>query len=166
MRIPQHFHTPGWQRFTSGLIIGIIIGWVFFVVISGETEDNQLTMISKQKATIKQLQKELKTWQEESNEKNKKIEKKLTIQSIDVEFADDQDSGLGKSELYDLQGEVKDQLSSIIRQDIETVAENRQLIMHLIENKTYTIEKNKYQLKVVTLVVYSTMQVVLDVEKV
>ncbi|HET7627793.1 MAG TPA: sporulation membrane protein YtrI [Bacillales bacterium] len=166
MRIPQHFKTRDWQRFSAGLILGIIVGWMFFIVISGIAQERQLTMIYEQKQDIKQLKSQLKTWQEESNEKNEQLEQKLTVQSIKVTFVENRNNEISKSELFEIRSAVSEQLSSLIHQNIESVAENQRMIKQVIENKTYEVEKNRFRVKVATLVIYSTVKVVLNVEKV
>lgn len=165
MRIPQTYKTPGWQRFLSGLILGMILGWVLFIVISGIAQERQLSKIEEQRDQIEQLRNELKTWQEDSEEKNKKLEQRLTVQQIQIDIAGEQNSKLGKLELSELKGKVKSLLSSLVKQNIEYVAANRKLVIQTIESHVYVIEKNKYRLKVKSLVIYSTVSVTVNVEK-
>lgn len=167
MRVPQNQQTPGFQRFIAGLILGMILGWVFFVALSGVAQDRQLTKIQEQKGAIEQLKGQLRTWQEDSAEKNKKLEQKLTVQEIQIDITNKQKADIGKLEISELKGEVQDQLSStLLKQNIETVAANKKLVVQSVENKTYTIEKNKYRLKVKSLVIYSTIELTVQVEKV
>ncbi|HET7578376.1 MAG TPA: sporulation membrane protein YtrI [Bacillales bacterium] len=167
MRIPQSYQTPGWQRFLAGLILGMILGWVFFIIISGIAQERQLTKIQQQKDKIEQLQKALKNWQEDSEEKNKELEQKLTVQNIKVKLSAKGNLNLTKLELSELKGEVTNLLSStLVNQNIEYAAASQKLIFHTIENKIYTIDKNNYRINVQMLVIYSTVQVSGTVEKI
>lgn len=167
MRVPQNHQTPGFKRFVVGLILGMILGWVFFIALSGIAQERQLSEIQKQKVTIKQLQEQLKTWQEDSVEKNKKLEKKLTVQNIEIEIANKERAPIGKLGLSELEADVKDQLSeSLLKKNIENVAASKKLVIQAVESNIYTVDKNKYRLKVKSLVIYSTIELAVSVEKV
>lgn len=166
MRIPQNYHSPSWQRFLAGLFLGMIIGWLFFVMISGIAQERQLSKIQEQKDQIAELKNDLKTWQENSEEKNKALQQKLTVQQIQIDIEDKQQAKLGKLELSELSGKAKQLLSSLVKQNIEYVAANQKLIIQTIENNIFTIEKNKYRLKVQRLVIYSTVSITVKAEKV
>lgn len=166
MRIPQHYHSPGWQRFIAGFVIGIIVGWTLFITLAGIAQEQQINKIKTQQQRIERLEKDLKDWQKDTNEKNEELEQKLTVQEIKIEIPEQEDIDLTKLQRNDLTGEVRDQLSSLKQQDIEYVIANREVIRNLIEKQIYTIEKNKYQLSVQFMGIWSTITIVLDVEKV
>lgn len=166
MRIPQNYKSPNWQRFLAGLIIGMIIGWLFFVMISGIAQERQLSKIQEQRDQIEELKNDLKTWQEDSEKKNKALEQKLTVQQVQIEINNEQTSKLGKLEMSELKGKAKKLLTSLVKQNIEYVAANQQLVIQTVENNIFTIEKNKFRLKVQSLVIYSTVSVTVKVEKV
>lgn len=163
MRIPQYSHDPGWQRFIAGLVLGIVIGWVLFFILSGIAQERQINLINQQKKQIEELKSEKDIWLKDVKEQNKKLQQKLTIQDIQIDFA--KENILGETERSELKSQVKDQLSSLYNQNIETVAANRDLI-NLIQNQPYTIDKNQYRVKIQSLVIYSTVEMTLNIEKV
>lgn len=156
----QYFRRPGLQRFIVGFILGAIIGWVFFFAFHGIAQERQIEIINKQRSRIESLKKDKDTLQEHAKEENKKRQKKLTVQDIQMTFTDQNKSDMSETERSKLKENIRDQLSSILTQNIETVSANRELI-YLIENKRYEIDDDTYKVKIQTLVIYSTVDIVL-----
>jgi uncharacterized protein YfeS len=165
MRIPQYSHDPGWQRFIAGLVLGIIIGWLLFIILSGIAQERQINLINQQKDQIKELKNEKEIWLDDVKKQNEKLQQKLTIQDIQIDFSNEKEINLGEAEQSKLKGQIKDQLSSLYNQSIETAAANRELI-NLIQNQPYTIDKNQYRVHIQSLVIYSTVEITLKIEKV
>ena len=165
MRIPQYSHDPGWQRFIVGLVLGIVIGWILFILLSGIAQERQINLINQQKKQIEELKDEKDIWLKDVKEQNKELQQKMIIQDIEIDFSNIKEVNLGESEQSELKSQVKDQLSSLYNQNIETVAANRDLIF-LIQNQSYTIDKNQYRVKIQSLVIYSTVKITLKIEKV
>lgn len=165
MRIPQYSHDPGWQRFIAGLVLGIIIGWLLFIILSGIAQERQINLINQQKDRIKELKNEKEIWLDDVKKQNEKLQQKLTIQDIQIDFSNEKEIKLGEAEQSKLKGQIKDQLSSLYNQSIETAAANRELI-NLIQNQPYTIDKNQYRVHIQSLVIYSTVEITLKIEKV
>ncbi|HEU5138627.1 MAG TPA: sporulation membrane protein YtrI [Bacillales bacterium] len=166
MRIPQHYHSPGWQRFIVGFLLGAVIGWVFFITLYGQAQEDQINLINKQKDKIAELQDEKDIWLDDVKEENEKLEKKLTVQDIQVKFVNKKESELGDTALSTLNRDVEKQLSSLLTKDLETVGGNSEILIQSIENKTFEIEDNKYHLEVQTLIITSVIKVGVKIEKI
>jgi hypothetical protein len=163
MRIPKYYKQRGWQRFIAGVILGIIGGWVFFFVLYGAAQDMQIEKINELQEEIINLKRQKKVLVEDEQEKNEELEKKLTVQDIEININGETD--LTESEKLKLINDMKEQLSPIISSDVETVEKNIKLL-YLIENKEYTIEKEKYRVSIRELfMISSTLKITVDVKE-
>src|SRR5690625_3771814 len=86
MRIPPLFERPSWQRFFAGVIIGILIGWLFFVFQYGQGYEDLMIRLSKQETTIKEQERRISELVSEQTKVNEENQKKLTIQQIELSF--------------------------------------------------------------------------------
>lgn len=163
MRVPSFHHRPAWQRFIAGFILGTVAGWVLFILMFGLAQETQMETIREQQAEVDNLKDEIQNLQKDDEEKNERLQNQLTIQKIEVKFPNKDESQLGNSEFSKVEGRVKEQLSSLLNQNIETVAANKDLI-NLIENETYTIEKEQYRVNILSVVIYSTVEISLELE--
>lgn len=160
----RYLQRPGWQRFIAGFILGSIVGWIFFVFFNGLAQERQIEIIHKQRSKIESLEKDKNIWQEDVKEENKELQKKLTVQDLHIDFTEASKSKVAETERSKLEEQIRNQLSSILTQNIESVAANRDLI-YLIENKTYDIDEEAYRVKIQSLVLYSTVELVLKVSE-
>ncbi|HEX7064939.1 MAG TPA: sporulation membrane protein YtrI [Bacillales bacterium] len=166
MRIPQHYHAPGWQRFIVGFLLGAVVGWVFFIILYGQAQEDQINLINKQKDKIAELKDEKDIWLEDVKEENAKLEKKLTVQDIQIKFVNKKESELGDTAISNLNREIEKQLSPLLTKDLETVGGNSEILIQSIENKIFEIEDNRYRVEVQTLVITSIIKVGVKIEKV
>lgn len=160
----KYLRRPGWQRFIAGFILGSIVGWIFFVTLNGFAQERQIDVINKQRSKIESLEKDKGIWQEDVKEENEELQKKLAVQEIQIDFTDPSKSEIAETQRSKLEEKIRGQLSSILTQNIESVADNRDLI-YLIENKTYEIDKEAFNVKIQSLVIYSTVEIVLKVNE-
>ncbi|MFD2618054.1 sporulation membrane protein YtrI [Terrilactibacillus laevilacticus] len=156
MRLPPYYRMPSWQRFLAGIIVGTMIGFSFFILLFGMAQERQIQKIYEQETKIKTLQAHKKTLLEEQDQKNDLLEKKVTIQDIKVTI---ENSKIEKILRYDLEEQMTRDLRSLINNDIESVAINKELIYNTIEKRTYTTDRMDYQFKIQTLVIFSTLEV-------
>lgn len=166
MRIPPYYHNPNWQRFFAGIVIGAIIGFVFFIFINGVAQERQLLLIAHQKEQIKKLEETNRVLMEDDTKRNNELEKKLTIQSIQVKFDSNQKIKLDGIKQIDLREQIATQLRPLIGNDIESVAQNKALIFNVINNHAFLVEEKIYQVQVRSVTIYSDLEVQVRVEKV
>lgn len=165
MRIPPYYRDPSWQRFFSGIIIGAIIGFGFFIFINGVAQERQLQLIAQQKKQIADLEKDNKIIFEEEKAKNEELQKKMTIQEIQVTFETNPKIKLDGIKKLDLRDQITNKLRPIIGNDIESVAKNRALIFNLINDHPFVVEENVYQVEVRSIVIFSDLHVQVKVIK-
>jgi len=158
MRIPPYYRNPAWQRFFAGCAVGIIIGFCFFILLYGIAQERQMDKILEQETIIKDLQEANETLRESNEKENEKLSKQLTIQEVKVKI-DKGKYALNHLIELDLQQAISSQLNILINKNIESVADNHQLIIQAVEGHTYTVEDKVYTFKVKSLVIFSTVQI-------
>ncbi|MFC0557921.1 sporulation membrane protein YtrI [Halalkalibacter alkalisediminis] len=163
MRIPPFFGRPTVQRFFAGIILGIFIGWFFFIYQYGQVYEGLVVRISEQEATIRDLEREKKILVSEQTKLNEENQKKLTLQDIEIHFNNDRKLKLNQLTLLDLKQQALNELQDIKRKDLETIANMKELMISTIENKVYTVEDKRYQLNVTGTFLYTTLELYVEI---
>ena len=165
MRIPPYYKSPAVQRIFAGMVIGGVISWCIFVFIFGVWQERYSTEIKTQKATIEDLEKEKKIWQEEFSQQNKSTEEKLTVENLVVKInsKDKEKYNIKPFNAIEMEDAIKEDLTAIIAKDLDMVYKSRALLKKSIENKVVTTDKKRYKFKVTELIVYTTVHVELSV---
>lgn len=161
MRIPPYYQKPSWQRFFAGMVVGAIISWGFFLYSYGSLQEKNVEIITKQKNTINELNKEIQIWKEDIQELNDENEQLLKVQNIKViiqnrDFYDD------KFLEYSIKKQIEEDLSDLKAKDIQSVINTRNLITRAIENERFKVEDQVYRAKVSQLVITTT--IIIEVE--
>jgi gas vesicle protein len=163
MRIPPYYKDPSWQRFLAGVMLGTIIGWLIFLFLYGNTLNRQTIELRNKEAEIKDLKKDIEEiWKKDYEECNKENQRLLKVQEIKINL--DHSNKLSMLTVQKLQEQAKDYLRDLIKKDIETVANNKEYIMKTIEEKTYTIDDEKYQLRVQHFFLFTTLELHLQIK--
>lgn len=163
MRIPPFYRRPSWQRFFSGMVVGGAISWCIFLYINGVWQEKDTKLIRNQQQQIKDLNEEIKIWQDEYKEMNKRNIAKLTIQKINVKITNWEKYKLDSLSVLETEDSVKDDISMMIAKDIETVYKSKELIKKTIENKPVKINDKRYKLQVKEMVIYTTLSIQLEI---
>ena len=165
MRVPQIYSRKGWQRFLAGLSVGIIFGWLFFLMLFGIMYEKQITTIKEQKIEISDLKTQNQTLlDDQENYNNKEIEKTLLVKKIDVTFEKNNDLPLNSLTRHELKKEIQTELNDLLNKDLGTISRTRSFIIQSLENKTLMIDNIKYGFKVKQFILWTTVEVVLTIE--
>lgn len=166
MRIPPYYKRKGYQRFLAGILLGFVIGWVFFLINYGLSQETYISRIKKQQEEIRELKRQVKNWTENQEKMNEEIEKKLKLQEITITFVNKEQLKISPFTAFELEREAMRELEILLNKDIDSIAQNQALLRKLIENKNYNIDNESYQLKVHQLYLYTKLKLYLTIEKV
>lgn len=164
MRIPPYYRKPSWQRFLAGAAMGGLISWFIFLYIFGEWQEKYSKLIKKQEEDIARLINDKKIWQEEFKELNKKNREQLTVQEIKIKIKNSEKYKIDTFSVFEIEDQLKEDISMMIAKDIETVYKSRELIKKIIENKVFKVNEKRYRVEVKELVIYTTLSVQLDIK--
>ncbi|WP_026676575.1 sporulation membrane protein YtrI [Fictibacillus gelatini] len=160
MRIPSYFFTrKGYQRFFAGVLLGFLIGWVFFLIQFGNLQEYYIREIKMYQDRIQDLNGKIKHWIGEYEKSNKEQEKKLKLQEIQVQITNKNDLHLPGITMYEISQEVQDELENLLGQNIESLAAMKDLVIRTLQNKEFIVDDNKYRVVVQHLFLYTTMEV-------
>jgi hypothetical protein len=167
MRIPPLYLRKGYQRFFAGIAIGCIIGWAFFLLQFGLTHARLISMIKEQKDVIEDYKKKNEILTSDDKKANDELAKKFKLHEINVRTSDTSEklSNLTEFHLVKL---IEDDLEHLIGEDTETIAKSHVLLVQAIENKDFTLEDQKYKVRIDHLYLYTgvlTMYVTILPEK-
>jgi predicted nuclease with TOPRIM domain len=163
MRVPPFFEKRTVQRFFAGIILGILIGWFFFIYQYGQVYEGLMFRLSEQEATIEELERNMKVLVSEQNKLNEENQKILTIQDIEIHFNNAQKLKLNQLTLLDLKQQVLNELHHIRRKDIETVHNMKELMKSTLENKVFLVGEKRYQVVVKETYLFTTLHMYLDI---
>ena len=162
MRIPPYYHKPSWQQFFAGMAIGGVISWVIFLYIFGVWQEKQSEQIQKQRDTIKEQNEDIKIWQDEFKELNKKNLEKMTVQEIKIRVANYDKYKLDLLSVYQIEDGVKEDINVLLAKDIETVYKSRELMRRSIENKVVKVNDKRYRLEIKEIFIYTTLSITVE----
>ncbi|GIN86865.1 hypothetical protein J6TS2_32510 [Heyndrickxia sporothermodurans] len=164
MRIPPLYRRPSWQRFMAGIVIGGCISWVIFLFMFGVLQEKQADIINKQKEEIKTLKGEKLIWQEESKELNRKNAELLIIQNVQVKIKNYEKYKIDSQSIFEAENEIKEDLKSLIADDLNTTFKNKDLITKTIENKEKKFNNRPYKFVIKALYFYTTIYIELELK--
>jgi len=166
MRIPTFQKMQRWQLFFSGVALGTIIGWLLFLLLFGIMHERHLNIITEQKTEIKELRDQIEIFQKDIEKINEQNEKQLLIKKIELHLVNKETMKLNEMEAFELENMAVQYLNQLLlNKQIETVSKNKELLISALENKQFKIEKQRYQLKVNQLYLYTTVEFFVHVKQ-
>ncbi|MEH6942391.1 sporulation membrane protein YtrI [Bacillus sp. JJ722] len=165
MKPPTLTFRRGWQRFIAGIAIGAIISWILYFYMHGVMQEKQILLIETQKKEIEELKIKNAIWEKEYAAKNNEVEKKLTIQEVQVAITNGSNYKLNLLSIVEAQEEIRKDLNSLITKDIETVYKGKLLLKKTIENKIVEINNKKYTFEVKEILFFTTLYIEVHVKR-
>ncbi|AST92841.1 MULTISPECIES: sporulation membrane protein YtrI [Sutcliffiella] len=162
MRVPTHHHHPSWQLFFSGAIVGALIGWGIFLIIYGQLQDQLVSNVKKYKNEVETLEERIEILTED-NDKLKEEKDKLKIQDIAISINNYERYQLNTLSRHSIIDSMTKDLNHLISQDIKSLAENKELLTKVIENKSYKQDNKRYYFRVYYLYLDTTLEIELTI---
>ncbi|WP_100373748.1 sporulation membrane protein YtrI [Bacillus sp. FJAT-45037] len=159
MRIPPYYQRPSWQRFFAGIIIGVILGWGFFLYQYGVIYEGLMLKLSEQEVTIQNQTRTIEELRSQQKEENEENQKNLTVQKIEIHFTNTQKLKLNQLTLFELQQQALEELTFIERKNLASVAETKDLLVRTLENKVFEVGDHRLQLEVVYVFMWTNVQI-------
>lgn len=164
MRVPPLYARKGWQRFLAGLSVGVIFGWLFFLMLFGIMYEKQITTLKEQKIEISDLKMQNQTLlDDKENSNNIEIEKTLLVKNIEVTFEKDKELPLNSLTRHELKKEIQSELNDLLNKDLGAISRTRSFIISALENKTLLIDDVKYGFEVKQFILWTTVEVELAI---
>ncbi|MEH7464624.1 sporulation membrane protein YtrI [Bacillus thuringiensis] len=149
MKVPSSISNR-WKLFLGGAAVGGILSWIIFLYIYGVFQEEQTKTLEKQQTIIKKLTDDLHVLIEDQKKENEKNKKLLTIQEIEIEIVNHEKYNLDTLTVETLQTSIRDDLRHLLTQNIQSVANNKELLKKVIENKVYKYYDRVYRFEIET----------------
>lgn len=161
MHIPPYHRKRSWQIFAIGLFLGAIIAYFIFILMYGKLYGNLLTDVTKLEAEIKDLERQNDILLEDKEQLQQ--EQIFTIQEIEVHFTNQKDFRFDRLTIHQLNALIKEELQDIIGKDVDSIANNTELITNLIEKSIFEIDDLTYTFSIKKIVITETVSLDLHV---
>lgn len=146
MHIPPYHKKRSWQIFFLGIFAGSVISYTVIMFMYGKMYENLLVEQSELQTKFN----EVKAQNEALLEDKEKLQEKsnFIIQSIEVTFLNDQQLKLDRLSTHQFENMVKQELHYIIGKEVKSISDHDNLLISVIENKTYTLEDKSYHIEI------------------
>ena len=146
MHVPPFYKKRSYQIFFVGLFTGAIIAYVMLLFMHSKMYEELLFKHTKLQAKVSELENQNEALLEDKEE----MEEKSTtiITSIHIEFTNDEELKFDRLITLQLEDAIKNELADVIGKSVQSVSESDDLLVTVIENKSFTIDDQSYQFEV------------------
>ncbi|WLV23780.1 hypothetical protein QR721_09005 [Aciduricibacillus chroicocephali] len=159
MHIPPYHKQPGWQRFFAGAFFGGLIAYMIFLFMYGTMQADFQEEHLALKAETAELKRQNTALLEDNQNLDEKSKEEIGIDSIDIAILNSEEMKFDRLLGHQLTELVREEVDQIIGAPIGSVAENADLLVSTIENKTYEIDDFSYKLEVRRLTIYKKVHI-------
>ncbi|MEA3320885.1 MAG: hypothetical protein U9Q88_12830 [Bacillota bacterium] len=164
MRVPPYNRDPGWQRFFSGVVLGAIIGWLIFMLMYGVTLEKNIGDLIKYKEEVRSYKNRIHILTED-NDKLKEEKDQLKIEDFKISIINHEKYMLNSFSRSSIIARITEDLNDQVSRDVASIKDNRQLLIKVIENKSYTLDDKQYYFEVDFLYIDTTIEMDLLIVK-
>ncbi|MEI3614350.1 sporulation membrane protein YtrI [Pseudogracilibacillus sp. SO30301A] len=162
MHFPPYHKKRSWQIFLVGTLIGAIVAYTMFAYMYGKMYESLLSENMQIKTKIGELERQNEALLQDKEDMEEKSAN--TIQSIGIDFSNSEELKLDRLIIHELEDLIKNEINFIIGKDVKSLSENDDLLITLLENKTFTIDDFSYQFEVNKMFVSEQVKITLHVK--
>lgn len=162
MHVPPFYRRRSWQLFGLGLIAGGLVGYGIFLFMYGKMYSDLLTENVELEAEVKSLQQQNEILLHDKEQLQQ--EQPLTVQTIELHYINEKEFRFDRLTTHQLNELIKEELKEIVGKSVESIAENHELLIQLIEKKTFSLDDVDYHFIVRKLILTETLIVHLEVK--
>lgn len=146
MHIPPYHKKRTWQIFLIGLFSGSIIAYIILAMMYGKMYEAVIA----EKIALTSSYNELKRQNEALLEDKEQLQEEaiLTVQSLDIHYINTKEFRFDRLMIHQLNDLIKQELKDIVGKEVKSISANSDLLVTVIENKTFTIDELSYQFEV------------------
>lgn len=162
MHIPPYHKKRSWQILLIGAFFGAVIAYLLLVFMYGHMYEASLSEQIQLETKIKELTRQNQALMEDKEDLQEKSDP--TILSIHLQFLNEKDLHLDRLITHQLEDLLQNELGAVIGREVDSVAENDQLLIDLIENQTFTIDDLSYSFEVKKIAISTKLRLSLKVK--
>lgn len=162
MQIPPFYKYKSYQIFILGALSGAIIAYIVLLYMHGKMYENVLVEQVELKMEIKEIRKQNEILIDDKEEME--AQSAATVKGIQIDFENAKELKFDRLSTLQLENMVKNELANVIGKTIQSVSESDDLLVTVIENKTFTIEDHSYQFEVKKISISEQIKLTLEGE--
>ncbi|MEN1968234.1 sporulation membrane protein YtrI [Lentibacillus sp. N15] len=164
MHIPPYHKQASWQRFFVGALIGGVVAYCVFAYMYNTMYERLLEYNQQLKSQVTELRNQNDALLEDKKDLDEKNKEKLTVESIEVTIANDQELKLSQLVVYQMEEIIKEEIKHVVGKEVSVVSESDQLLTGTIENKEFAIDDFSYHFTVTRLTIAKTIKISVKAE--
>lgn len=141
------------------MLAGAVIAYIVLIFMYGKMYENLMTENIKLSSEIQDLERRNEALLQD---KESLEERNFIIQSIEIEFSNAEELRMDRLIIHQLENLIKNEIDQIIGKEIDSVADNDELLITVIENKTFTIDDLSYEFEVVKMSITEKLRITLE----
>lgn len=141
------------------MLAGAVIAYIVLIFMYGKMYENLMTENIKLNSEIQDLERRNEALLQD---KESLEERNFIIQSIEIEFSNAEELRMDRLIIHQLENLIKNEIDQIIGKEIDSVADNDELLITVIENKTFTIDDLSYEFEVVKMSITERLRITLE----
>lgn len=147
------------QLFLLGMLAGAVIAYIVLIFMYGKMYESLMAENIKLSSEIQDLKRRNEALLQD---KESLEERNFIIQSIEIEFSNAEELRMDRLMIHQLENLIKNEIDQIIGKEIDSVADNDELLITVIENKTFTIDDLSYEFEVVKMSITEKLRITLE----
>lgn len=147
------------QIFLLGMLAGAVIAYIVLIFMYGKMYESLMAENIKLSSEIQDLKRRNEALLQD---KESLEERNFIIQSIEIEFSNAEELRMDRLIIHQLENLIKNEIDQIIGKEIDSVADNDELLITVIENKTFTIDDLSYEFEVVKMSITERLRITLE----
>ncbi len=163
MHFPHYHRKRSWQIFILGILTGTIIAYSMIIFMYGKMYENVLI----DRSELQMEANELSVQNEALLQDKEMLQKQttFTVQKIEVAFMNQKQASLDRLQIHQLEKLIKQEMEYVIGKEVSDISNHEQLLISVIENRTYAVEDEAYQIEIKRLTISETIKLTILLER-
>lgn len=146
MHIPPYHKKRSYQIFLLGAASGTVVAYILLLFMYGKMYEHTIYNQLELETELHELEAQHDALLEEQEEREE--ESSAMITSLQIEFINAEELKFDRLITLQIEDLVKKELDDIIGKSIQSVSDSDELLVTIIENKTFTIDDLSFQFEV------------------
>ncbi|MEI3606042.1 hypothetical protein SPD48_10090 [Pseudogracilibacillus sp. SE30717A] len=146
MHFSPYHKKRSWQLIIIGTLIGSFLAYITFTFMHGKMYENLLSENLQLKTKVGELEQQNNALLQDKEDLEEKSTN--TVQSVQIIFSNKEQLKLDRLIIHELEELIKNEINFIIGKEVQSLSENDDLLISLLENKIFTIDDLSYQFDV------------------
>lgn len=160
MHIPPYHKKRSYQLFLLGAVTGAIAAYLVLLFMYGKMYERLIYDQLQLQTALTEMEAQHEALLEDQEEREEKSNAIIT--SIQIEFMNAQELKFDRLITLQIEDLIKRELTDIIGKNIQSVSDSDDLLVTIIENKTFTIDDLSYQFEVKKLAISERVKLTLE----